>query len=701
MEDSVRVRERAVSAGADKARLQHPVIDLTRCLGCATCVSSCPEEGVLELVHGQAVVVRGARCQGVAACARECPVGAITVTLADLSTRTDVPVISGSLEAVGTPGLFLAGEVTAHALIRTAIEHGTAVAAEVATRPRTTGSADTLDLLIVGAGPAGLACALEAKRLGLSFVVIEQELRTGGTVAKYPRRKLVVTQPVDLPLVGRLKQTSWTKEELVELWDRVTAEHALPIRYGARLESLDRDQDGSFVARTAQGDVTARNACLAIGSRGSPNKLGVPGEDLSKVAYSLIDAASYEARRVLVVGGGDSAVETALALAQQTGNTVTLSYRREAIMRATAANESRLTAAVADERIQVLYSSVVRAIDTHAVTLEIDGDPIELPNDDVFIMAGGAAPLDVLQAAGVSFDPSLRDATSAPGEEGTGLLRALGTGLVIALATLAWALWHLEYYALPADVRPTHPKHTFLRPGEGIGLVLGIGATVLIVINLAYLLRRSPRLPWFQFGSLRTWMTSHVATGVLAFFCAALHASMSARDNVGGHAFAALGVLLVTGAIGRYLYSYVPREANGRELELAEVRSRLTRLAEEWDDGQRRFRGRARDMVEGLVASQRWQGSFMGRFRALLLGTRDLRRAVKRLEREGRAEGLAEMQIQEALRLTRRAFRAAVAVNHYEELRAVASTWRYLHRWVALLMVVLVVVHVIYAVIYG
>ncbi len=704
MERSVRKRERAVRQGSAEAQLQHPVIDLSRCLGCGTCVAVCPEDDVLELVHGQAMVVRGARCKGISACERECPVGAITITLANLKDRDDIPVLTEDLEATGSPGLFLAGEVTAHALIKTAIDHGTSVGAEVARRVHPKADRRVLDLCIVGAGPAGLACSLEAKRHGLRFVTLEQEAGPGGTVAKYPRRKLVMSQPVVLPIYGRFKRSSFTKEELVELWQRIATEQQLPIRGGEVFQGLERDTAGNYVVRTETGSYTARHVCLALGRRGVPQRLGVPGEELPKVAYSLLDANSYQGRQILVVGGGDNAVEVAMGLAEQEGNQVSLSYRRDNFFRIGSTNERRLRECLRENRLRVYLQSQVAAIHPDSVELTVQNGAgaktVTLPNDEVFVMAGGIPPLDLLQSSGVSFDPAERPAETRPGESGTGLLKALGIGFALSLVALLWALWHSDYYALPAVQRPADPKHALLRPGLGVGLALGIAATVLVCVNLLYLLRRSPRIP-FNFGSLQLWMTSHVATGVLAFLCATLHAAMDPRHTPGGDAYWALFVLLVTGAIGRYFYAYVPRAANGRELELAEVKARLGRLSEEWDQGQRKFRDHARKQVTELIEAKRWRASFIRRVLALLGVQFDLRRVLKRIEREGREEDIAEFQIQETLRLARRAHRTALMVAHYEDLRSVLNSWRFVHRWAAALMVLLVGVHIYYALAYG
>ena len=405
MKTAVETREKDASLGGAEARLSHPVVDLSRCLGCGTCVASCPEEGVLELVHGQAAVVRGARCRGHSACERECPVGAITVTIANLETREDVPVVDEELQAVGTEGLFLAGEVTGHTLIKTAIEHGTAVGAEIARRVHSvteTPPDDRLDLVVVGAGPAGLACALEAKRNGLAFVVIDQETSLGGTVAKYPRRKLVMSQPVELPMYGRFARTSYTKEELIDLWSGIVREQQLPVQGGVVLEGLERGPDGTFVVHTDAGDYRADNVCLALGRRGVPNRLGVPGEELPKVAYSLLDAHSYQGRRILVVGGGDSAVEAAHgpggAGGQRGHARRTARTRSSASPRRTRGGSRPAWLDRTDVHVLFREPTSVRSRTGRRSScpsrMATAACRTRCQNDDVFVMAGGTPPVD-------------------------------------------------------------------------------------------------------------------------------------------------------------------------------------------------------------------------------------------------------------------------------------------------------------------
>ncbi|MBL8863660.1 MAG: NAD(P)-binding domain-containing protein [Planctomycetes bacterium] len=704
MASRVAERERAVRLGGAEARLQHPVVDLTLCVGCGACVRACPEEGVLDLVHGQAVVVNGARCTGVSACEPACPTGAITVALTGAQTRRDIPAVDESLEASGVPGLFLAGEVTARALIQNALVQGAAVAAEVARRAGP-GPREGLDLVIVGAGPAGIACSLEARRLGLSFATLDQEPAIGGTVARYPRRKLVLTNPVRLPNGAGLARRTYEKEELVALWASLAASNELPIHAGERVLAVERGPGGGFVVRTATRAFQARHVCLALGRRGSPTKLGVPGEDLAKVAYALTDANAYQGRRVLVVGGGESAAEAALALSEQPGNDVTIAYRQEAFFRLRQRTQERLAERAAQGRIRVLFRCRVLAIREGAVDLALAEAGAEsawsLPNDEVFVMAGGTPPFELLEAAGVSFDPAARAQPQAVVEQGSGLVPALAVGLALTGATLGFALWHGDYYGLTPERRAVHELHADLRPGMGTGLALGITSAVLVAVNLLYLARRSQRARWLSFGSLKAWMTSHVATGILALLLALLHAGMTSGDSIGGNALTALIVLFASGALGRYLYAYVPRAANGRELELEEVRVRLARLAEGWTGAQRAFGERARATVAQLVESRQWRSTFAGRALALVTGRAELTRALAALRAEGRAAGVPPAELESALALAREAHRTATAAAHFEDLRALVAGWRWVHRWVALALVLLLVIHVVVALLYG
>lgn len=696
-----RERSEAIERGSHKARLIHPEIDLSQCIGCGACVRACPEEGVLDLLHGQAVVVHGARCVGHGRCAEACPAGAISLTFADLQNRSDLPAIDEEFQAVDVPGLYLAGELTGFSLVRNAVGHGTTVANAVARRAKAAGGAPTdgpVDLLIVGVGPAGLACALRAKELGLRFEVIEQSEELGGTVAAYPRRKLVMTQPMVLPLHGLLPKLEWVKEDLVALWTEVVRRHALPIRLGVRLKGVERGSDGVFAADTSAGEIRARAVCLCLGRRGTPRKLGVPGESLPKVLYSLLDAGSYSGRSILVVGGGDSAAEAAMALAEQPGTTVTLSVRGRDLSRIKSRNQSRLAAAVRAGRLLMVLDSAVERIDERTATLVENGDAGTvhhvLPNDDVFVCIGGDPPFELLRRAGVSFDASRRPKPAAPTDGTTPLIWATGLLLIVAVGMLAWASFHRGYYGTNSALRTLAEDHGWLRPGGAFGLSLGLAAIALFAWNLAYLARRNAVLARFLPGSLRFWMGSHVFTGIAGFLCVIVHAGFTYRSTLGGFAFVTLGIVLVAGMVGRYLYAGVPRAANGREMDLDELRARVAAIATEWDKSSRGLGASVRDRIETMVREERWRPSFAARVSGLLSSQLRIRSAIFDLRMDPRFGEMPEAEREELLALAARSMKLTLQIAHFEEIRAVLGTWRFLHRWVALLMLLLVFAHI-------
>ncbi len=396
----------AHAGGSSVPIAQHPQIDPYACIGCGSCIEACPEENVLGLVDGVAKVIHGARCIGHGRCADACPVAAVTIGLGDTSGRTDLPVLSEQFETT-VPGVYIAGELGGMALIRIAVEQGAraidAIAERLASAPEP--ESDAVDVLIVGAGPAGFAASLRAIERGLSYITIDQD-DIGGTVRKYPRRKLTLTGPVQLPLYGRVAREEFLKEELIEFWEKIVARFGLRVRSGVKLRGVERSGD-SLLAETSTGTIAARTVLLALGRRGTPRRLGVPGEESAKVLYQLIDAATYERERVLVVGGGDSAIEAATALADHGENDVTLSYRRDAFFRLKARNAERVARFADEGRLKILFRSNVERIDDDSVTLAIDENGATkstlLPNDYVFVFAGGEPPYPLLREIGVSF----------------------------------------------------------------------------------------------------------------------------------------------------------------------------------------------------------------------------------------------------------------------------------------------------------
>ena len=326
---------------SDGPQSQHPHIDTQYCIGCATCTTVCPEGDVLAMLGGQAAIVNGYKCIGHSLCAEACPVGAITMVMASPSMGANLPQLTAEFET-SVPNLFIVGELGGLALIKNAINQGRDCADTIAKRipnlRKGKSTSDVLDMLIVGAGPGGISASLRAIERKLNYLTVD-EGEFGGTVSKYPRQKLVLTSPVELPVYGKFKKTELSKEDLLAIWAEILSKVDFKFRKGEKVEDIKKGEDGIFNITTTKGQHRAHSVILALGKGGIPRKLGVKGEELPKVMYRLIETDHYVNKKILIVGGGDSAVEAAMGLAHQTGNKVTLSYRKECFTRLKDRNE--------------------------------------------------------------------------------------------------------------------------------------------------------------------------------------------------------------------------------------------------------------------------------------------------------------------------------------------------------------------------
>jgi len=296
------------------------------------------------------------------------------------------------------PGIYIAGELGGMGLIRKGIDQGARAMESIRNNK---GSDDQLDVVIVGAGPAGLGASLAAKEHGLRAVTIEQEDGLGGSIYHFPRRKVAMTSPMKLPIVGEFNRYEISKEELLEFWNGVIRRTGIKINFTERMETVSKSGSG-FLVKTSKTIYKTRNVLLAIGRRGTPRKLGVPGEEQPKVVYRLIDAEQYRGQHVLVVGGGDSAAEAALAVAAERGTTVTLSCRGDEVFtRPKEKNRERLKQAVAKGTLKIALNCEVKEIGRDYIVLGQEGKKGRFKNDAVIVCAGGTLPAPMLKEIGV------------------------------------------------------------------------------------------------------------------------------------------------------------------------------------------------------------------------------------------------------------------------------------------------------------
>jgi thioredoxin reductase/Pyruvate/2-oxoacid:ferredoxin oxidoreductase delta subunit len=397
--ESRQILDEAVASGLTEPASLHPLINHVRCLGCASCIKACPENQVLGLIHGKAHLIDPTHCIGHGACKKACPFDAIELVFGTEKRGVDIPQVNEEFQS-NVPGIYIAGELGGMGLIRNAVTQG--VQAVESIRKLDGIGKMKLDLVIVGAGPAGIGASLAAKAARLNFVTLEQE-SLGGTVSHYPRGKIVMTAPVKLPVIGKMHFKETTKEALMEFWEGVVDSAGLKINDNERVESIEPGKAG-FTVKTTQNSYQTRAVLLAIGRRGTPRTLGVPGENKTKVVYRLIDPEQYLNQHVLVVGGGDSALEAAVSIAEEAGTTVTLSYRSEAFSRAKEKNRMKVESARKQGKLNVLMSSNVKHITDDKVVIEANNEELTIDNDAVIVCAGGILPTPFLKSIGIEVE---------------------------------------------------------------------------------------------------------------------------------------------------------------------------------------------------------------------------------------------------------------------------------------------------------
>ena len=395
-----------VQAKIAKAKLEgtyepvslHPVVDEGSCIRTGACIAACPEKDILGISNGKAKTINASRCVGHGACFHACPTQAITLCIGTEQRGVELPHVSQSFET-NVPGVFIAGELGGMGLIKNAVEQGRqAVENIVKSLPKNHQA--THDLVIVGAGPAGISASLTARKHGLKFLTVEQDT-LGGTVFTFPRAKIVMTSAMDLPLHGKVKLYETSKKELLTLWKDVLKKNNISIQENTKVEAII-SENNHFLIKTLSGEqFSTQSVLLAIGRRGTPRKLGVEGEMLEKVAYRLLEPEHITGQDVLVVGGGDSAIESALLLTDE--NRVILTYRSEVFSRIKPKNGERINQAISEGKIKVMFNTNPVKILEDSVVLSTTGQPQEqtIKNDLVYIFAGGELPTQFLQKIGI------------------------------------------------------------------------------------------------------------------------------------------------------------------------------------------------------------------------------------------------------------------------------------------------------------
>ncbi len=377
----------------------HPYIDLNTCIGSAACVSECPEKDIIGIVNGKATLINSSNCVGHGACFHACPVEAISLRIGTETRGIDLPHVNQSFET-NMRGIYIAGELGGMGLIKNSVEQGQQ-AIDSIVKTKKIGKPNAFDVAIIGAGPAGISATLACKKHGLSYVTLEQD-SLGGTVYTFPRSKIVMTSPMNLPLFGKVKLFDTSKDELLQIWNKVITEHDIKINENTKVEDIIPQKDDTFKLVIKDGrEYVSSNVLIAIGRRGSPRKLNIPGEESEKVAYRLLEPELISNEDIIVVGAGDSAIEASLLLKDH--NRVTQLVRTETLTRCKPKNKEKILAAAESKEVNLVFQCNLVSVGKEYCLYKNDAEDEarEIKNDKVFIFAGGELPTKFLEKAGV------------------------------------------------------------------------------------------------------------------------------------------------------------------------------------------------------------------------------------------------------------------------------------------------------------
>lgn len=318
------------------------------------------------------------------------------------SSQNERPFLKKHNES-NIPGLYIVGDLAGAPVIKYAMAQGFEVIEHIATLPNAIGGSDQElhDVVIIGAGASGLNAALQAKERGMRYVLLEKE-QIANTIENFPEGKYVYAEPDTQPPKGKLWLDGATKEDLTKRWNQIIKDNRLDVRTAEGVTGLEK-KDGVFTVKTAKGAYRSKRVVLATGQRGNPRKLKVKGENREHVYHRLYSPRKYKNENIIVVGGGNSAIEAAITLSEQ--NKVYLSYRGSEFARIFKDNERKLNEAIAAKRIEPLLNSNITEFGDNEATLKIGTDEVrKLPYNHAFVLVGADVPRDFLKSLGLKME---------------------------------------------------------------------------------------------------------------------------------------------------------------------------------------------------------------------------------------------------------------------------------------------------------